>query len=127
MNQQTSLAEKAIQFSLQLYDYYQWLIAQKRDFVIPRQILRSGTSVGANLHESIYACSRADFIAKLHIALKEASETEYWFIILDKTGQLPDQFSMLKDQCSSLTRILIAALKTAKKTKTKAKEDDLNK
>ena len=120
MNYQTSLAEKAIQFSLQLYEYYQWLIAQKRDFVIPRQLLRSGTSIGANLHESIYACSRADFIAKLHISLKEASETEYWFIILEKTGQLPAQFTMLKDQCSSLTRILIAALKTAKKSKTKS-------
>lgn len=123
MQKETSLSEKSVQFSIRLYDYYLWLIGEKRDFVIPRQLLRNGTSIGVNLHESIYACSRADFIARLHISLKEASETEYWFILLEQTGRLPVQFQQLKEQCSSLPRMLIAATTTAKRSNNHVKEE----
>ena len=108
------MAELSVDFSIAIVAYYQWLATEKKEFVMSKQILRSGTSIGANIHEADYAVSKADFIAKLHIALKEAAETEYWLIILEKTGYFDPRFDSLKSQCSSLKAILTAALKTAK-------------
>lgn len=79
-----------------------------------KQLLRSGTSIGANIHEANFAVSKADFINKMHIALKEASETEYWLIILEKTGFLPEQGLVLKEKCNGLKRMLISTLNTSK-------------
>lgn len=80
------------------------------------QFLRSSTSIGANIHEAFYAHEKADFIAKLHIALKECSETEYWLELLIESGYFGDN-SML-DRCVELKRILIASLNTAKEKST---------
>ena len=80
------------------------------------QFLRSGTSIGANIHEAFYAHGKADFIAKLHIALKECSETEYWLELLIESGYFGNN-SML-DRCVELKGILIASLNTAKKKST---------
>lgn len=79
-----------------------------------KQLLRSGTSIGANIHEANFAVSKADFITKMQIALKEASETEYWLIVLEKTEYLPEQFYVLKSMCNSIKRMLISTLNTAK-------------
>ena len=79
-----------------------------------KQLLRSGTSVGANIHEAIYAVSKADFIAKMQLALKEASESEYWLLVLRHTGYFDDRFEYLPTLCNALVRMLTSALNTAK-------------
>jgi len=114
MSKDSELVQKSIDFSIELSNYYDWLCTEKRDYIISKQIFRSGTSVGANIHEGIYASSRADFSNKLRIALKEASETEYWFVILENTNKLPIEFISLKNRCKSLIRMLIRSLSTLK-------------
>ena len=78
------LAQYSVKFSIRVVEYYKWLTENKREFVMSKQILRSRTSIGANIHEAEYAVSRPDFRNKLQIAAKEANETEYWLIILQK-------------------------------------------
>ena len=110
----SELIKQSVHFSVSIVKYYKWLIYDKQEFVMSKQILRSGTSIGANIHEAKYAISKADFINKIHISLKEASETEYWLIILDKTGYLSKEYYDLKIKCTSLKKMLISALKTLK-------------
>ena len=71
------LSEQSIAFSIDIVNYYKWLISEKKEFVLSKQILRSGTSIGANIHEANFAVSNPDFISKMQIALKETSETEF--------------------------------------------------
>lgn len=88
----------------------------KRICVLVNQMLRSGTSIGANIHEANYAASRADFINKLQIALKECYETDYWLSLLHETNNLDDDsYQDLYAQCSKLRKLLIASITTAKK------------
>ena len=83
--------------------------------MLSKQILRSGTSIGANINEAQYGNSKADFIAKLHIALKETAETEYWLHILQKSDYLDDNMaSSLLNDCLEIKRIMIASINTAK-------------
>ena len=83
--------------------------------VFKSQLVRSSSSVGANLHEARYAQSRADFISKLEIALKECYEAEYWLELLGRKGKLTkEQLTLLKNKCGSIRRMLIASVKTAK-------------
>lgn len=109
------LVEKSIDFGARIVKLERWLRKEKRDAVLSKQILRSGTSIGANINEAQYGNSKADFIAKLHIALKETAETEYWLHILRKSEYLDDTMadSLLND-CLELKRILIASINTAK-------------
>ena len=86
--------------------------ASKRESVLTNQLIRSGTSIGANIREAFYAHSRADFIAKLHIALKECAESEYWLGFLIEGGYCADKAVL--EHCSELKRLLIASLNTAK-------------
>ena len=82
---------------------------------IVNQLLRSGTSIGANIHEANYASSRADFIAKMQIALKECFETEYWLELFVKTNILSEeQYKSLKNSCGKIRKLLIASINTAK-------------
>jgi len=82
---------------------------------IVNQLLRSGTSIGANIHEANYASSRADFIAKMQIALKECYETEYWLELFSKTSIKSDaQYKKLKNDCGKIRKLLIASINTAK-------------
>lgn len=109
------LSEQSIAFSIDIVNYYKWLCSDKHEFVLSKQILRSGTSIGANIHEANFAISKLDFIAKTQISLKETSETEYWLIVLEKTDYLPSNFLFLKEKCNSIKRMLISSLNTAKK------------
>ena len=87
----------------------------KRESIISNQIGRSGTSIGANIREAQYAHGKADFIAKLQIALKEANETGYWLELLYRTGYLTEsEFKMLDSACTSIRVMLITSVKTAK-------------
>ena len=115
----SELIRQSIEFSVLLVDYYKWLVFDMKEYVMSKQILRSGTSIGANIHEAQYAISNPDFIHKLTIALKEASETEYWLIILTRTGYLPQKFEILKPKCESLKKMLVSTLNTLKKSKEK--------
>ena len=109
------LIDKSIDFGTRIVKLHRYLIKTKHETVISKQILRSGTSIGANLNEAQYGNSKADFIAKLHIALKEAAETEYWLHILNKSDYLDKNMtdSLLND-CLEIKRILIASINTAK-------------
>ena len=111
------LIEKSIDFGARIVKLYQYLTKTKHETVLSKQILRSGTSIGANINEAQYGNSKADFIAKLHIALKETAETEYWLHVLHKSDYLDENManSLLTD-CLEIKRILIASVNTAKTT-----------
>ena len=109
------LIDKSIDFGARIVKLHRYLLKTKHEAVLSKQILRSGTSIGANINEAQYGNSKADFIAKLHIALKETAETEYWLHILEKSDYLDEKMasSMLND-CLVIKRILIASINTAK-------------
>jgi four helix bundle protein len=110
------LAKKSLSFGIRIVRCTKYLQNEKGEYVMSKQLLRSGTSIGANLHEGIYAQSKADFISKLSISLKEASETSYWLILLKETDYLTsDSYTSLKTDVDELIRIIISSLKTAKK------------
>ena len=106
------LAKQSIDFSIRIVAFYEWLVDHKHEYVMSRQILRSGTSIGANIHESEFAASSADFKNKLRIAAKEAGETDYWLIVLEKTGYIDPSFNDLKTRITSIVRMLKATLRT---------------
>ena len=110
------LKNKSKAFAIRIVNLNRHLRKYDKETVLSKQILRSGTSIGANISESVYAQSKADFITKLHIALKEASETEYWIELLADTDYLtePEKLSLLKD-CRELIKMLIASINTVKK------------
>lgn len=94
-------------------------LKQNRETIISNQIGRSGTSIGANIREAQYAHGRADFIAKMQIALKEANETGYWLELLSRTGYLSQEaYQKLEADCSKLRIMLISSINTAKKNST---------
>ena len=112
---ENKLAELSMDFSVQIINLVKDLKA-KHESVISNQIGRSGTSIGANIYEANYAQGKKDFISKLEIALKEASETGYWLELLHRTGYINDTvFTSLNDQCTSIRVILVASCKTVKK------------
>ena len=109
------LLEKTLQFAARIVKLNQYLIKQKHETVISKQIVRSGTSIGANANEAIYGVSKADFIAKLQISLKETAETEYWLRLLVMSEYITDaEGDSLINDCLEIKRILVATLNTAK-------------
>ena len=109
------LIDKSIAFAARIIKLHKYLIKTQKEAIISKQIVRSGTSIGANINEANYGQSKADFISKLHIALKEAAETEYWLRLLLASEYISKEMgdSMLKD-CLEMKRILIASINTAK-------------
>ena len=111
------LDEKSRRFAVRIIRVYQYLRATNREFVLSRQLLRAGTSIGANLAEAKYAISRSDFLAKQYIALKEASETLYWLDLLYQTDYLTEkQYKSLYTDADELRRLLTASTKTLKES-----------
>jgi len=109
------ILEKAKLFALRIIKLYKYLREDKGENVISKQILRCGTSVGANVAESHYASSKADFINKLHIALKEASETEYWLTLLCESEILSEaESASITSECIELIKMLASSIKTSK-------------
>ena len=108
------LAELSLEFSVDIINLVKHL-KSNHESVISNQIGRSGTSIGANIHEAQYAQGKKDFISKLEIALKEASETGYWLELLRRTDYIDEkQYKTLSSKCASLRVMLIASCKTAK-------------
>ena len=108
----SALLEKSKAFALAIIKVCNEIKESKRESVLSNQLIRSGTSVGANIREAFYAHSKADFIAKLQIALKECSESEYWLELLIESGYWND--TSILEQCREVKRILIASVNTAK-------------
>lgn len=110
------LAVKTYSFARRSIKLYRHLVAEQREFVLSKQVLRCGTSIGANVAEANQAQSRPDFISKLSIALKEAVETEYWLRLLrDEQFITPALAESLLADCRELIRILTASINTAKR------------
>ena len=111
---ENKLAELSMEFSVDIIILVEHL-KSNHESIISNQIGRSGTSIGANIHEAQYAQGKKDFVSKLEIALKEASETGYWLELLHRTKYIDEQtFKSLSSKCTSLRIVLIASCKTAK-------------
>jgi len=108
--------EKSYKFAIRTVRLYQYLVNEKREYVLSKQVLRSGTSIGANIEEAVGGFSKKDFIAKISIAYKEARETKYWLRLLTDCGYLKRSFfdSIFID-CDELCRILAQTLITSQK------------
>lgn len=108
--------DKSKAFAIRIVRLYQWLTEEKHEFVLSKQCLRCGTSIGANLAEGLKGQSRLDFVAKLHISLKEAHETQYWLELLKETDYISDQmFSSLDNDCLELIKLLTSIILTTKR------------
>lgn len=111
---ESKLRTLSMDFAVEIVELVKQL-KEKRETILANQIGRSGTSIGANIHEANYAQSKKDFISKLEIALKEASETGYWLELLHKTKYIDDaQYKSLSDKCATIRIMLIASCRTAK-------------
>ena len=108
--------EKSFRFAIRIVQLNKYLRTVKHEQVLAKQLLRSGTSIGANVAESQQAQSRADFLSKLEIALKETSETKYWLRLLNATEYLSDsEFASICSDCVELEKILVSIIKSTKK------------
>ena len=118
MAQNSILLDKSLLFAARIVKLNEYLTKEKKETVIAKQIIRSATSIGANANEAIYGQSKADFIAKLQISLKETAETVYWLRLLILSEYITDkEGNSLLDDCLEIKRILISTLKTAKENK----------
>lgn len=112
------LREKSFMFAIRIVNMYKYLCENKKEYVMSKQLLRSGTSIGANVMEAKRAQSTPDFYTKLTIALKEADETTYWLDLLHETGYLSQiEYDDVVKDCEELLRILVSATKTLKEKK----------
>ena len=107
--------DKSYKFAVRIIRLYKYLAEEKREYVLSRQVLRAGTSIGANVKEALQGESRADFIHKLSIALKEASETEYWLELLQETEYIDEaSFNSIQPDCVELIKLLTSIIKSSK-------------
>ena len=107
------IVEKSYSFSLKIVKLYKYLNYEKKEFVLSKQILKSGTSIGANVVEGQAAISKRDFVSKNSIALKETRETNYWLRLLKDSQYLLDEHNQLLNDCNELNKILTSIVKTA--------------
>jgi len=107
------LKDKSYAFAIRIVKLHQFLCDEKKEFVLSRHLIRSGTAIGALVREAEFGQSKPDFRSKMSIALKEANETEYWLNLLKDTGYLSEKmFSSIADDCIELIKLLIATVKT---------------
>ncbi len=108
-----AIVDKSKFFAIRIVRAYKYLTAEKNEYVLSKQLLRSGTSIGANVKEAIRGQSKPDFYSKLNIALKEASETEYWLEILYETEYIDKKlFDSINSDCQELIKLLVSITKT---------------
>ncbi len=116
MAQNGILLDKSLKSASRIVKLYRYLSKEKHETIISKQLIRSGTSIGANANEAIYGSSKADFVAKLQISLKETAETQYWLRLLVLSDYLTEtEGNSLIEDCMEIKRILIATLNTARK------------
>ena len=117
MQKENIIIRKSYQFSIRIINLYKYLNANSQIYSLSNQILRSGTSIGALLTESSHAQSKADFLNKTNVALKEANETHYWLSLLHDTDYINDeQYNSLNFDCEELLKMLICIVKTTKES-----------
>ena len=115
MKAENTIVTKSKAFALRIIKLYKYLCSKKREFVMSEQIMRSGTSIGANVREATRAQSTPDFISKMNIALKEAEETCYWLELLHESEYLDERaFNSLYNDCMELLKILASIVKTSR-------------
>ncbi len=115
MRKPNILKDKSFAFALKIIQLHKSIQSENREFVISRQLLRSGTAIGALVRESENAASLKDFLNKLTVALKEADETQYWLELLFQSNYIQESaYKILNTECSELIGILVASLKTIK-------------
>ena len=120
MAKQSIVGERSLAFGKRIAKCYRHLYGKKHEVVMSNQLLRSGTSIGANIREGLYAQSRKDFISKLNIALKEAGETDYWLDLIHSAEYFTDEeFASLKADNDELLRLLTSIIKTTKRNEDK--------
>ena len=120
MTQDNSIEKRSYLFALRIVKAYKYLTKQKDEYVLSKQMLRTGTSIGAMMREAKFAQSRADFVNKASIALKEANETPYWIELLLDSEYIDDlSFNSLHQEADELTAILVSIVKTTKENTTK--------
>lgn len=114
---ENAVADKSFAFAVRIVNLYRYLCETKKEYVLSKQLLRSGTSIGANIAEAVQGQSKRDFIMKMNISLKEASETQYWLRLLEATDYLTkaENASILKD-CTELIKLLTAIVKNGQLT-----------
>ena len=111
--QDNTILNKSFRFAVRIVKLYKFLTANRKEYVLSKQILRSGTSIGANVHEAVEGFSNKDFQFKLNIALKEARETEYWLKLLHETEYISDhQYLHINNDCTEILKLLVSILKT---------------
>lgn len=109
------MLDKAKDFAVEIINLCKSIKEIKRESVITNQLMRSGTSIGANIHESKYAHGTADFISKMQIALKECYESEYWLELLNKTNYISnEEYKTIINNCGQIRRMLISSINTVK-------------
>ena len=115
MQKDNVMEQLTVKFALRIIKLYKYLVSDKKEFVMSKQIYRSGTSIGANVAESKTAQSDADFISKLSIALKEANETKYWLILLHESETInDDEFMSIENDINTIIGTLIIIIKKKK-------------
>ena len=115
-NDDNRVAPKSYAFALRIIKLYKFLIGEKKEYVLSKQILRSGTAIGALIKEAEHAQSKPDFIHKMNIALKEANETVYWLMLLKDSEYIDESsFNSIHADCVEVLKMLIAIVKTSKK------------
>lgn len=111
------LTEKSLEFAVRIVNVYKYLCETKKEFVISKQVLRSGTAIGALINEGVFGESKRDFIHKYGIAQKECNETKYWLILLYKTEFISEkEFDSLSNDAIELLKMITASIITAKKS-----------
>ncbi len=114
-NSNSIIGRKSYAFALEIIKIYKYLSDQKKEYVLSKQLLRSGTSIGSNVNEALSAESKKDFIHKLGIALKEAKETSYWLHLLEDSQYINNEtFSTVSQSCNELCKILSSIILTTK-------------
>lgn len=109
------VSDKSYAFALRIIKAYKFLSSEHREFILSKQLLRSGTAIGALVKEAEHAQSKADFINKMNIALKEANETEYWLMLLKDSNYIDEKsFQSISEENKELIRLLISIVKTSK-------------
>jgi len=112
--------DKSYSFALRIIKAYKYFTQEQREFVLSKQMLKSGTAIGALTREAEHAQSRADFVNKMNIALKEANETEYWLMLLKDSEYMDEKiFTSIHDDCDELIRLLVSIVKTTKQSREK--------
>ena len=106
---------KAKAFAVRIINLYKYLCESKKEFVLSKQLLRSGTGIGANITEALCGISKKDFLAKMYIAFKECAETQYWLDLLQETDYLTmDEFNSINEDCTELKKLLSSITKSTK-------------